>query len=211
MTFRPLALEHGDLLTTADARVRCQRGAALDLGPGAHWGMVADGEARVEHAGLTFPLRRGMFFVAPGEARLSGAGATLVLTTATAGPLQIGQIEPVGRLRYIDGCTDTLLVCPPRLGEACLNHLHIPARTDQSAHTHPSDRLGVIVGGYGRCRTPGASFDLTPGMGWWIPAGTEHAFATDDQALDVLAWHPDSDFGPTDHDHPMLNRTFRVK
>jgi hypothetical protein len=24
----------------------------------------------------------------------------------------------------------------------------------------------------------------------------------------VLAFHPDSDFGPTDEDHPMLNRTY---
>ena len=29
------------------------------------------------------------------------------------------------------------------------------------------------------------------------------------QSLDVLAFHPDSDTGPTDEDHPMLNRTFR--
>ena len=27
--------------------------------------------------------------------------------------------------------------------------------------------------------------------------------------LDVIAWHPDSDFGPTDQDHPMINRTLR--
>jgi len=23
----------------------------------------------------------------------------------------------------------------------------------------------------------------------------------------VIAWHPDSDFGPRDDDHPMINRT----
>jgi len=26
--------------------------------------------------------------------------------------------------------------------------------------------------------------------------------------MDIIAYHPDSDFGPTDIDHPMLNRTY---
>jgi hypothetical protein len=30
---------------------------------------------------------------------------------------------------------------------------------------------------------------------------------TAEESLDILAWHPDSDFGLTDEDHPMLNRT----
>jgi quercetin dioxygenase-like cupin family protein len=111
-------------------------------------------------------------------------------------------------LRYIDGCTDTLLVCPPRRGEPCLNHLHLPPGTNQSPHTHPSERIGVIVRGRGECRTPGGAYLLTPGMGWRIPTGCEHSFFTpDDDSLDVLAWHPDSDFGPTDEEHPMVNRT----
>ena len=25
--------------------------------------------------------------------------------------------------------------------------------------------------------------------------------------MDVIAFHPDSDFGPTDIEHPMINRT----
>lgn len=25
--------------------------------------------------------------------------------------------------------------------------------------------------------------------------------------MDVIAYHPDSDFGPQDEDHPMVNRT----
>jgi hypothetical protein len=27
----------------------------------------------------------------------------------------------------------------------------------------------------------------------------------------VMAWHPDSDSGPSHDDHPMLNRTLRVE
>src|SRR5262249_20099281 len=122
---------------------------------------------------------------------------------------QIGvPLEAEGRLRYIDGCTDTLLVCPPRLGEPCLNHLHIPPHTSQSPHTHPSQRIGVILRGRGECRTPDGVYPLTPGMGWRIPTGCLHSFFTEEESLDVVAWHPDSDFGPTDENHPMVSRTY---
>ena len=66
----------------------------------------------------------------------------------------------------------------------------------------------MIAKGQGRCITPERTFELRPGMGWWIPAGVRHSFHTDASALDVIAWHPDSDFGPTDEDHPMKNRTY---
>jgi hypothetical protein len=45
-------------------------------------------------------------------------------------------------------------------------------------------------------------------MLWCIEAGGEHKFSTPyGEELQVIAFHPDSDFGPTDEDHPMLNRT----
>ena len=50
-------------------------------------------------------------------------------------------------------------------------------------------------------------------MGWsfWrgnsIPTGGQHSFFTDDQTMDVIAYHPDSDTGPDHDDHPMVNRT----
>jgi hypothetical protein len=37
-----------------------------------------------------------------------------------------------------------------------------------------------------------------------------HAFLSEEESLDILAWHPDSDVGPTDEDHPMLNHTLRT-
>jgi len=156
-----------------------------------------------------FPLHAGMFAVVPGAGLLEGSGAGLVIAMpGYRGVFQIGgPLEDIGRLRYIDGCTDTLLVCPPRLGEPCLNHLHIPPGTSQTQHTHPTDRVGVIVRGSGICRTPSGEWTLTPGMGWRIPAGCRHSFFTESDSLDVVAWHPDSDFGPTDEDHPMRNRT----
>lgn len=119
-----------------------------------------------------------------------------------------GPVEEKGRLEYIDGCSDSLLVCPPVLGEPCLNHLHIPAGTNQTQHVHPSDRIGIIIRGSGECRTPDGVHALAPGMFWRIPTGGVHSFHTGpNESLDVFAWHPESDFGPRPDFHPMLNRT----
>ena len=69
--------------------------------------------------------------------------------------------------------------------------------------------LRLIARGAGWCVTPRGRYRIEAGLAWHIPAGVVHAFHTDEDALDVLAWHPDSDFGPRDEDHPMINRTVR--
>lgn len=181
--------------------------------PGAFFGYVVDGQnAVLRHAGVAFPLRPGMFFaVNTGSATLTNPGGRILLIYQAKAdfPFQIGgPIENMGRLRYIDGCTDSLLVPPWRLGEACLNHLHIPPGVEQTMHTHPSDRIGVVVRGRGQCVTPEGATDLVGGMIWRIPADGLHRFRTEGYPLDIVAWHPDSDFGPTDDDHPMLRKTF---
>ncbi len=207
MTFAPLVIEHGLLVEVEGVRIHGWAGAALDLDGGTTFGLVTE-PTRVALGPDVFLLREGCYFVAPGPVRIEAGRGLAVLAVGYRGLRQLGgPIEPSGRLRYIDGCTDTLLVCPPRLGEACLNHLHIPAGTNQTAHTHPSMRVGVIARGSGLCRTADGDHELRGGLGWYIPAGLRHSFITRDAALDVLAWHPDSDFGPTDQDHPMRNRT----
>ena len=35
-----------------------------------------------------------------------------------------------------------------------------------------------------------------------------HKFDTCDTSMDVIAFHPDSDFGPQDDNHPMINRSY---
>lgn len=211
-TFLPLTIGPGLRLDLPSITVRGWHDSTLEMGNGAtHYGMVTEGEAELEDAHGALRLRAGMFFVVPGAAMVTGKnGQGMVISlTDDRGLRQCGgPLEATGRLRYIDGCSDTLLVCPPRLGGPCLNHLHLPPGTRQSAHTHPSERIGVIWRGQGECRTPDGIFSLTPGLGWRIPAGCRHAFWTEDESLDVIAWHPDSDFGPTDDDHPMKNRTF---
>ena len=221
MDFYPLALETGLLLDLSDdaqahpLRVFGCHDDTLDLPENAtHYGMMTEGGGILTNRNDRFRLRAGMFFVMPGACRLAAPGGRgLVIShMGYRGLRQVGgPIEKGGRLRYIDGCTDTLLVCPPRLGEPCLNHLHIPPHTAQSEHTHPSERIGVILRGRGECRVSGPNglltFPLSAGMGWRIPTGAHHAFFTTGDPLDVIAWHPDSDFGPTDENHPMINRT----
>ena len=134
-----------------------------------------------------------------------------------------GPLEPKGRLKYIDGCTDSLLIPPVKLGDPCLNHLHFPTMIDQTQHTHPSHRIGLVTSGHGKCITPFGNMDLVKGMifiikewngegysigldGETYPNG-QHAFETRESVMNVIAVHPDSDFGATDVMHPMINRT----
>lgn len=210
MAFTPLTINSGLLLDLGAVQVWGWVEEPLALPHGATvYGMVTTGRTQLRDAETgPFTLRAGMFFVLPdGGVACGGGGLAITLTGYRGLRLVGGPLEMAGRLHYIDGCSDTLLICPPRWGDPCLNHLHIPAGTDQTPHTHPSVRIGIILRGSGECRTPGGVYALQPGMGWYIPTGCLHSFYTRDEALDVIAWHPDSDFGPRDDDHPMINRT----
>jgi len=173
---------------------------------------AAEGDWEVGSFGLNFTLPEGYFASVPylHEAHTESAHHKLMVITrvGTFAPfLMGGPVEKEGRLKYIDGCTDSLLIAPWKIGEPCLNHLHFPPGIDQTMHTHPSVRLGVVIRGSGKCITPTDETDLLPGMTWVIEPDQEHKFRTESDVLDVIAYHPDSDFGPQDEFHPMLNRT----
>lgn len=172
-----------------------------------------------------FPLLKGMY-ASLTDGYLQSHEDALVLIIERIGfrgmTVYGGPIEDEGRLKYIDGCTDSLLVPPVKLGDPCLNHLHFPAGINQTMHTHPSVRIGIVAGGRGECITPFGNITLRPGMIFIIHEvdGTSavgldgnmyltgsHCFRTTDIGMEVIAWHPDSDFGPTDEEHPMINRT----
>lgn len=118
-----------------------------------------------------------------------------------------GPIEDKGRLKYIDGCTDSVLVPPVKLGDPCLNLLHFPAGIRQTQHTHPEVRLGMVVHGSGLCVTPAKDTLLHAGMVFCLPAESEHCFYTIKSEMTVVAWHPVSDVGMTDELHPMVSKT----
>jgi quercetin dioxygenase-like cupin family protein len=139
---------------------------------------------------------------------LRGAGFVIEKQNEVSMFQIVGPVENTGRLKYIDGCSDSLLISPMKMGDACLNHLHFPAGIRQTMHTHPTVRVGVVLRGSGVCVTPTDKIPLVPGVGWFLPEGSPHCFHTEGNTMDVIAWHPDTDTGPNDEDHPMLNRTY---
>jgi hypothetical protein len=180
------------------------------------YGYIVDQSARIETATLDVPAQAGTFFAVPGPARVHSAGLTVVIERFGYRCLPLlGSIEAEGRLAYIDGCSDSVLVAPARQGDPVLNMLHFPVGVRQSVHSHPSIRFGVVARGEGIAFGPvpgGGEFQLSlrPGTMFLIPAHEMHAFSTVEShsSLDIIAFHPDSDWGPTDGTHPMLNRTY---
>src|SRR5262249_25413193 len=174
---------------------------------GTHFGYVCE-SACLRCASGEFQLSEGMYFAVPGRLLLERGAGLVVTRPGHRGLFHLGgPIEQRGRLRYIDGCTDSLLIPPVLRGDPCLNLLHVPAGTRQTTHTHPSLRVGLIVKGSGECRTPQAGFPLEVSQVFLIEADTPHAFHTADGELLIVAYHPDSGFGPTHEHHPMRNRT----
>lgn len=191
------------------------------------YGYVYIGNAEITRSSdnSAMMLNAGMFFCCPGIFEVKGGCGFAVVAPllsekknrcifTVSGPLEEDERgHLIGTLPYIDGCTDTILLHPQLLGDPCLNHLHFPTNIKQTQHTHPSGRAGMVIKGKGNCvvvdeHTKIATKTLlSPGMVFVIPKDATHAFETDNNTLDVIAFHPDSDCGPTSTNHPMVNRT----
>jgi hypothetical protein len=235
--------------------------------PNHTFGYVLEGQADLHTRYGAALLMAGAYFAVPGDFGLQAAGKVVLITRfGYRGQFVVGSIEERGRLSYIDGCSDSMLVYPPRQGDPVFNHLHFPAGIRQTQHTHPSIRLGIVARGAGVAWgpwTPAASgpdetreadelrlkelgmwtetidgrpywnLPLSPGCVFLLEEQEMHSFRTDGatrpvvtrehpsgsvrsipqttvnaSTMDVVAFHPDSDWGPTDAAHPMLNRTY---
>jgi hypothetical protein len=201
-----------------------------------YYGYVYSGKVTINRKFLSsLELDNGMYFSLSDEFSFSTnqIGSCILIEVLNIGyyaetdfkayPTFGGPIEAKGRLKYIDGCTDSLLISPVKKGQPCLNHLHFPENINQTQHTHPSHRIGIVASGYGECLTPFGNLPLSPEMIFVIKAwnGTlynkgldgnlyaigQHAFQTFGSPMNVIAFHPDSDFGAEDEFHPMINRT----
>ena len=186
--------------------------------------LEASGQANEARFGLGAGLAPG---VSSGQAIEIDGMAVAIERLGYRGLPTAGVIEDTGRLTYIDGCSDTILVSPPRQGDPVFNFLHFPPGIQQTVHSHPSIRLGVVARGEGHAFGParadgrhGAQWQqpLRPGAVFLLQPHELHAFRTtgdggeqdgNEHGMDVIAYHPDSDWGPTDGVHPMLNRTYR--
>lgn len=176
---------------------------------GSHFGFICSGQGHLVTEAGTFPLCEGMYFSVPGACRVVGGRGIVMSRMGHESFFHLGgPVERRGRLKYIDGCTDSLLVAPIKQGDPCLNLLYFPEGIDQTPHTHPSDRIGLILWGRGECVTDDGVVALEPGKIFRIHAEGKHKFRTlSGSDMVVIAYHPDSDYGPTDEVHPMINRT----
>ena len=173
------------------------------------------GDSSLVIDGKTYNLETGQYFGLSVKSSLTAEIKNKLFLIVRLGylvPNTIGWVESRGRLSYIDGCSDSLLVYPARLGDASLNLLYFPSGISQTFHRHPSIRLGCVIDGTG-LREDGdgnntIESDLTPGMAFCLSEQERHRFKTTDSSMTVIAFHPDGDWGPTDHNHTMLNRTY---
>lgn len=184
------------------------------------YGYVLAGSVKLRPEGLgELELRAGCYYAVPGpwEIEVSKNGLVVhIQRVGFRGQFAVGAVEARGRLSYIDGCSDSMLVYPPRCGDPVLNHLYFPRGIVQTQHTHPSVRFGIVVKGNGHAwqkagpSSKGWEEPLTEGSVFLLDEQELHSFRTDktDSEMHVVAYHPDSDWGPTDHNHPMLKRTY---
>lgn len=173
------------------------------------YGCVSAGAVAIERGALKATISASGYFAIPGPAQIGPMFGFLALRRGYTGLSSIGgPLEDVGRLRYIDGCSDTLLIGPPVKGDPCLNQLHVPPHRNQTAHTHPTVRIGLVVSGAGYCQTADGKKDLLPGSVFVLPPDEVHSFHTLESDLRIVVYHPDSDHGPTHEEHPMINRTY---
>ncbi len=152
--FIPYPLTHGLLadLSTDEfpTQLRGWNNGTLYLpNTGTHFGYIQQGGLDIldlPNRGF-FSLKPGMYFSLPGAGTLLGGGQGIVITRlGYKGMFSIGgPIEPEGRLLYINGCRDSLLIPPVVKGDPCLNALYFPAGINQTQHTHPSMRIGMVV------------------------------------------------------------------
>ena len=172
-------------------------------------GYVGDGDCRIKYSGLEAKLTTGMYFALSCKFELETTGTVaLFRRMGYLGLNSIGgPLEAAGRQRYIDGCTSTLLIYPALLGDCCFNYLYFPPNTVQTQHFHPSIRLGVVTEGSGYCHVNGSKMKLNKSDCFYLEENEQHYFSSEETPLAIVAYHPDSDWGPTHEVHPMINRT----
>ena len=179
-----------------------------------YYGFCLSGEVDlVKEDGYAVKIIEGMYFSACGPITISGAGKTFVVERMGYRGLFScgGPVEKDGRLIYIDNCKSTILISPARLGDPVFNLLVFPPRTKQTMHIHPTVRFGAVFEGSGICNTLKENYKLSENSIFMIEPGEQHCFETGDSTMAVIAYHPDSDLGPTDSSHPMLSRTYLTK
>jgi len=114
-----------------------------------------------------------------------------------------------GNLSYMDGGTNTTAINPGRLGDPVINYVHFPPHMYQTLHTHPSHRVGMVLRGQGRVELDNNEFyAVREGEIFYMRRNELHNFITDDSAVILFVFAPDSGTGPTDDINPLKVRTY---
>ncbi len=176
------------------------------------WGFIYEGSTLIETADNSYALKAGQYFSICDAITISGGGGFVVESIGYKGLNHIGgPIESSGRLKYLNGATDTLLISPVRKGEPCLNALYFAPNTNQVLHYHPSARIGMLVGGSGRYQNSVSSHAMVPGQMFYTRPNECHKFQSGpSEPMTLVIYHPDSSVGPTDEHHAMLEGTIVV-
>lgn len=118
--------------------------------------------------------------------------------------------NPKGNLSYMDGGTNTTAVNPGRLGLPVINYVHFPAGMEQTLHTHPSQRIGLILSGKGLIELDkGVMFPIKEGDCFVMERNVLHNFMCNQgEDVTLFVFSPDSGTGPTDEINPLKVRTY---
>jgi len=205
----------GSLIYGFDSSNEAANNAYVLPGYGGSFGYVNFGTVLIKchETKREIEVQAGMWFSVPGACTLEFShnySLYICQRRDYPGALAFGLVERTGRLKYIDGAFDTLLHPPIKKGLPCFNALYMPTGIHQTMHTHPSTRAGFIIIGGATCETPDGKYRLESGDIFYLRTNGWHKFRSDledSSTMMLVAYHPDSDFGPTDEDHPMLNRT----
>jgi mannose-6-phosphate isomerase-like protein (cupin superfamily) len=192
--------------------LRTWHGNSIDLEKNStHFGFIFNNDIEVVKDNKTFNIYENMYFSINGESKInskSNSKGFIVSKLNYNGFFNIGgPIEHIGRYKYIDGCSDSLLISPVTFGDPCFNLLYFPHNINQTPHTHPSLRIGMIVKGEGLCLLDNNEINLKSGDVFIINENVLHSFKTINSDMLIVVYHPESDFGPTDKNHPMINKT----
>ena len=97
----------------------------------------------------------------------------------------------------MDGGTNSTAIEPARKGLPVVNYVHFPEGMNQTLHTHPSQRIGLVLTGTGSIELNGHNyFSYTKKSAFWMDRNELHNFmcnSGDDVTLFVFA--PDSGMG----------------
>lgn len=115
-----------------------------------------------------------------------------------------------GNLSYMDGGTNTTAINPGRLGLPVINYVHFPAGMQQTLHTHPSQRIGLVLSGKGEIELDNnVMFPIKAGDCWVMERNVLHNFmCNQDEDVILFVFSPDSGTGPTDEVNPLKVRTY---